>query len=79
MIAIERGYHLNRSSPEEENNSTYFGSTDEPGHVQPNKHASYPLQLLAQFEQMEGVWCGNGWRAHYDYDGLMSCNDRPQP
>jgi hypothetical protein len=21
---------------------------------------------------MEGVWCGNGWRGHYDYDGLMT-------
>lgn len=57
-----------------------LGSTDvEPGLVRPNKHASCPLQLLAQFGQMEGVWCGNGWRGHYDYDGLMSCNDRLQP
>jgi hypothetical protein len=28
---------------------------------------------------MEGGWCDSGWRDHYDYDGLMSCNDRPQP
>jgi hypothetical protein len=51
----------------------YFGSTDvEPGLVRPNKHASCPPQLLARFGQMEGGWCGNGWRAHYDYDGLMT-------
>lgn len=57
----------------------YLGSTDAPVHVQPSKHASYPLQYLVQFEQMEGALCDNGQTAHYDYDGSLSCNDRLQP
>lgn len=62
LVEMQRDSDSNRAgvsskpiSPKEENNNpTYFGSTDEPGHVRPNKHASYPLQLLAQFGQMEG-------------------------
>lgn len=86
LVEMQRDNDSNRagvsSEPinrEEKNNSTHFGSTDEPGRVRPNKHASYPLQLLVRFGQMEGGWCDNGWKVHYDYDGLMSCNDRLQP
>jgi hypothetical protein len=87
LVEMQRDNDSNRAGvscepinrKEEENNSTHFGSTDEPAPVRPNKHASYPLQLLVQFGQMEGGWCDSGSRDHYDYDGLMSCNDRPQP
>jgi len=59
--------------------SCHFGSTDALVHVQPSRHASYPLQHLVQFGQMEGAWCDNGQTIHYDYDGSLSCNDRLQP